>query len=165
MPAALLFILRVPRRKQIRGLGVTKTSFRFHGQLRLEGSLLHVEWLGTMRTRTVQMFNVTDETEGLPNESLDLWVSDIHSARLVGRWHPRVVISERRIGALGLVPSELQGEVTFRVARQDRGAAKRFVRALSEAIAAGAHEALSDKTEGSRPRTPPEPIPAGPPSR
>jgi hypothetical protein len=162
MSAALLFTLRVPHRKQIRGLGVTKTSFRFHGQLRLEGPLLHIEWVGTMRIKTVAAFNVQDETEGLPNEALDLGATQLHSARLLGRWHPRIVVSERQIGALGLVPSESQGEVAFWVARQDRGAAKRFARALTEAIAASAR--LGAASEAQRPRTPPQPVPADRPA-
>jgi hypothetical protein len=159
MSAALLFTLGVPHRKQIRGLGVTRTSFRFHGQLRLEGPLLHIEWVGTMRIKTVEAFNVRDETEGLPNEALDLWVTQLHSAKLQGRWHPRVVVAERQIGALGLVPSESQGEVVFWVSRQDRGVAKRFVRALTKAIAASARIGATSETETQRPRTPPQPVP------
>ncbi len=138
MTLVLPFRLKVPGKDAFEGIDVVSTTFRVHGFLRFDGYMLSVEWGGEIAIQEVSITKISDETEPLQDERIDLPITEIHRASLAGGWfRPRLELQARRLGALSYIPSEKLGVVKLWYKRSERFAAIAMVNALNEAIASG----------------------------
>lgn len=146
MSPRLPFRLKVPKQDVIDGGRVTSTTFRSHGFLHVDGDVLIVEWGGRAQVMDVSVtagappepaVRIRNEIESLPSERLEVPVSDLYRAELVGGWfRPRLQVQARTVGALAAVPTEEFGVVSFWYDRSERFTAIAVAQELSEAIAA-----------------------------
>jgi hypothetical protein len=136
MAPTLPYRLKVSGRDEFEGLGVTSTSYRVHGFLRVDGRGLVVEWGGTAHVQEIGM-SLREETEQLPTERIEVPFSDLFRAELTGGWfRPRLRVQARTVGALSRVPSEKFGAVEFWYDRSERFAAIEVFQALRAGIEA-----------------------------
>lgn len=145
MTLVLPFRLKVPGKDEFEGVSAVSTTFRVHGFLRFDGYMLSVEWGGEIAIEEVGITKISDTTEPLQDERIDLPIADIHRASLTGGWfRPRLELQARRLGALSYIPSEKLGVVKFWYDRSERFAAIEMVNALNDAIASGGNRPLID---------------------
>ncbi len=144
MTLVLPFRLKVPGKDEFEGINVVSTTFRVHGFLRFDGYMLSVEWGGEIAIQEVGT-KISDETEPLQDERIDLPITDIHRASLAGGWfRPRLELQARRLGALSYIPTEKLGVVKFWYDRSERFNAIAMAQALEEAITSGGTRPLID---------------------
>jgi len=135
MGAVLPFRLKVAGKDEIDGMNVTSMAFRVHGFLQVEGDRLVIEWGGTVAVDEVGAMGVRNDTERLPDERLEVPVTDLRRAALEGGWfRPHLKVQARRMGALTRVPSEHDGAVCFWYERTERFTAVAVARELNDAI-------------------------------
>lgn len=102
---------------------------------------------GEVAIQEVGISKISDETEPLQDERIDLPITDIHRASLTGGWfRPRLELQARRLGALSCIPSESLGVVKFWYDRAERFAAIAMANALEAAIASGGTRPLIDES-------------------
>ncbi len=121
----LPFRLKVPDREGITPLGVSSTSFRFHGLLRLDAHGVVLTWNGTAKVEKFGFTGVGEDTLPLPEESLELGFDRLRDAAVEGGWLlPRLLLMGSDFDALRIVPSEEGGRVSLWIARRDLGLAR-----------------------------------------
>ncbi len=131
----LPFTLPVPGVDTFAGLTISSTSFKFHGLLRFEGSVLQLEWAGTAAVEEVTGMDVDSRTVALPPEALEIDVRELRRVEYRGGWwRPRLELACHDLRALRVVPGEEAGELRLRVARRDRAAAQAMAAALNAAM-------------------------------
>ncbi|MEP6571384.1 MAG: hypothetical protein ABJD11_01770 [Gemmatimonadota bacterium] len=132
----LSFKLKVAGTDEFRGLKATSTSYRFHGILRLDGSVLTIEWGGVAQVQEFGATTIRDNRLPLPDDSVEIPVELLYRAALAGGWWlPRLRLRAGAPGVLSMVPSEELGAVEFWYARADRDLAITMVAAINKAIA------------------------------
>jgi hypothetical protein len=140
MRAVLPFRLKVAGKDEIDGMSITSMAFRVHGFLQVDGDHLVIEWGGTVTVEEVGM-SIRDDTERLPDERLEVPVTDIRRAELAGGWfRPHLRVQARRVGALARVPGEKDGVASFWYDRAERFTAIELARELNDAISAAQEE-------------------------
>ena len=135
MTPTLDFRLKLPGTDILSGLNATSTSFQVRGTLRIEGSLLVVEWGGAVRVQEVGPLTVRDEREWLPDERLLVPLLDLEMAEVVGGWWwPRLTVHANTPGALAEIPSAVDDVVKFWYGMRDRAIARALAADINDAI-------------------------------
>jgi hypothetical protein len=147
------FRLKVPGKDEVSGVHIASTTFSFHGRLRLDPPVLHIEWSGTAAIDDVSGFGVRSETIALPSETLSVPLDCLYAAKLQGGWwRPRLILIANELTGLAIVPSEEGGRVSFWLARADRRAAAQLLAAIQ-----GTQRRLGSASGSSPPETLPTP--------
>lgn len=133
----LPFRLKVPDREEITATGVSSTSFRFHGLLRLREDGLLLTWNGTAQVQRFGLTGIGDDTLPLPEESLELPFERLRAVELQGGWMlPRLLLMGSDFDALRLVPSEEGGRVSLWLDRRDRQLGREVAEAIQRFLRA-----------------------------
>lgn len=131
----LPFSLKVPGVDAFAGLTISSTTYKFHGLLRFEGSVVHLEWAGRAEVEEVTGIDVDTRTVPLPPEALEVDVRELRRVEYRGGWwRPRLELACHDLRALRVVPGEEAGELHLHVARRDRAAAQAMAAALNAAM-------------------------------
>lgn len=129
--STLPFRLKVPDREEISPLGVSSTSFKFHGLLQVMETGLLLTWNGTAKVEKFGLTGVGEDTLPLPEESLELAFDRLRDVSLEGGWLlPRLLLMGSDFDALRIVPSEEGGRVSLWLARRDLGLARDMAQAI-----------------------------------
>ena len=141
----LPFLLPVARRDTLDDRGARSITYRVDGLLHLEETGLVLEWAATERIQRVSLTSIRTDHEDLPLETLEMPLSWIAEARLVGGWWmPRLELRARRLDAFDGVPSAGAGVLRLRIGRRYRRQAAEMVAAIDLARTRAALEATGN---------------------
>ncbi len=130
--APLPFLLPVPRYDTLDHRGARSITYRVDGLLQLEEDRLALEWVETERIQQVSLTGVRTNRESLPREVLEVPLTWIAEARLVGGWWmPRLELRAHRLDAFDGLLSGCAGVLRLRIPRRYRRQAAAMVAAIN----------------------------------
>lgn len=143
----LPFRLRVPGTDTVGFAGIKSVTYDVEGLLHLAGHTVTIEWSGTQTTEQVSLEKIGTDVDELPHDWLELPVTFISDARVLGVWwRPRFELRARRLDAFQIVPSARGATLTMKIRRLDRARAREMAVAIelakAEATLAEAEESL-----------------------
>jgi hypothetical protein len=136
-PTPLPFFIKLPGEDTVDFTEIRDVERRADGLLHLLDDAIVLEWAVTEKVDQVGLANISSTTETFAAEELEVPLTWLASAELLGGiLRPRVLLRARGLGVFEGVPGAKADRLELRYARADRFVALEMVRAITETMAA-----------------------------
>jgi hypothetical protein len=136
-PTPLPFFIKLPGEDTVDFTEIRDVERRADGLLHLLDDAIVLEWAVTEKVDQVGLANISSTTETFAAEELEVPLTWLASAELLGGiLRPRVLLRARGLGVFEGVPGAKADRLELRYARADRFVALEMVKAINAASAA-----------------------------
>jgi hypothetical protein len=129
------FTVPVSHDQRLAGRQVVLRASRLRGLVRLENSVLVIEWAGAIEWLEVRGPEVETRTEEVPTTRREIPVGRLADVAVRGWWRPRFELRAADLETLSGVPAAENGRLSLRIPRAERRMANELVLNLRDEMA------------------------------